>query len=997
MEWREISMPKKFSKFIGFLLLSGFVCSMTFAQRQTGSITGKVIDEEGQPLPGASVTLSGPSLLGTQTYITTEEGNFRFPAVPPGRNYALAAELSGFQPVSQQEIIVSVGKTFTIIIELKQSALEEEITVVGAAPTVDIKSSKQSVTYTSEMMNDVPLERDYYSIILSAPGIISDTSEPTQRVFVSHGSTARDNQVALEGVSITDTAVRSNKIGFSFDIFEEVEFELGAHPAEVGMTPGGYVNIVTKSGGNTFSGSLNAQYFGEGLVKNLIPGSEAEAVGLERPTGFKSYNDFSASLGGPVLKDKLWFFLNGRFLNWKKEEITIVDGVFEAPHDEINAFSKFTFQAFPSLKLTGMLSYRDFTEEFMARPTIGYYASKYTNFDYENAKNWVVLGMANWILNQNTFVDFRVQYNYKIDPYHAHPDIDPDTPSILDYYTGIRTASPRIFYYDFIAPRFQATVSFNRFLDDFLGGNHEIKAGIELDRARLLFAPYKPTPISNLFTYQGLPWAFQDAEPYLGYFWAWKVGEKPEDYENDFLTRRYSAYIQDSFTINRVTLNIGLRYDESHADVIGKDITPVGSTSPLLMSLSPETFKPFSFPDYKNVMVWKDFSPRLGLVVDIFGDQTTTFKASWSRYNEYLNQGYTSIITPADAALFAAYWYDVDRNGMMDLTDSYTVLMEPAPYDPSTWDLDDYRDPNLKSPYTDEFIFGLERELFKDFSISVSYYYKNKNRMIDNVEKFRGNTPDSGWWVPYTTNEPGWDGEYGTADDKQITVYGVKKGAPPSRLWWSNPSEEEYKYNGLEFVFQKRMSKGWQLLASVTLSKLEGTIDGSYGMDYGSSFDTPNWMVNRYGRQLFDRPVLIKLQGSIILPLNFMLSGFYQHSSGSPWGRTLMIQLPDNAETLEYPGTFVETVLAESPGTRRYASRNNLDLRLEKFFRIGRIGSLAFYLDVLNVFGERGYTIDEDPGGRVFVDGTFERWPNYGQFTGIYGLRTYKLSARFSF
>ena len=135
-------------------MLTVCLCSVTLAQRQTGSITGKVVDEQGQPLPGVSVTLSGPSMLGTQTYVTTEEGHFRFPAVPPGRNYSLIVELSGFQTVNRQEIVVNVGKTSVLTIELKQSTLEEEITVVGAAPTVDIKSSKQSVTYTSEMMNN---------------------------------------------------------------------------------------------------------------------------------------------------------------------------------------------------------------------------------------------------------------------------------------------------------------------------------------------------------------------------------------------------------------------------------------------------------------------------------------------------------------------------------------------------------------------------------------------------------------------------------------------------------------------------------------------------------------------------------------------------------------------------------------------------------------------------------------------------------------------------
>ena len=158
----------------------------------------------------------------------------------------------------------------------------------------------------------------------------------------------------------------------------------------------------------------------------------------------------------------------------------------------------------------------------------------------------------------------------------------------------------------------------------------------------------------------------------------------------------------------------------------------------------------------------------------------------------------------------------------------------------------------------------------------------------------------------------------------------------------------------------------------------------------------PNWLVNRYGRLPEDIPLVIKLQGSVMLPLDFIVSGYYRNQPGQAWARTIAIQTPNDPDTFEYPGTFVDTVLAE-PREKRYKSTSNLDLRIEKFFKVGDFGRLGVFVDVLNAFGESSYSVRQDSGGRLYNDGTFVRWPTYGRFTGISGVRTYKVSARFTF
>ena len=152
------------------LLIFGLF-SILNAQRQTGSIAGVVTDEEGAPLPGVTITVSGSSLIGTMSYITSESGTFRIPALPPG-TYTLVAELPGFQTVRREGIVVSVGMTVRVQIQMKPAKIEEEVTVVGESPVVDVVSSKVDTVIKSDQLRNLPIGRNLYSIIQLAPGVL---------------------------------------------------------------------------------------------------------------------------------------------------------------------------------------------------------------------------------------------------------------------------------------------------------------------------------------------------------------------------------------------------------------------------------------------------------------------------------------------------------------------------------------------------------------------------------------------------------------------------------------------------------------------------------------------------------------------------------------------------------------------------------------------------------------------------------------------------------
>jgi len=653
-----------------FLMLL-FCCvlfTFGFAQRQTGSIVGKTVDKEGVPLPGVAVTLSGPALMGTLSYTSTDSGDFRFPSVPPGSDYVITLELTGFKTLKQGGIIVSVGKTVSLTITLEEAAIEEEVTVLAATPTIDVRSSKVAINYSSEMIENIPLRRDFYDIITTAPGIISEGTD-FHRSFVSHGGSVRGNSVAVDGMTMNDPIVGTNMTGLPYDIFDEFEFELGAHPAEVGQTEGAYVNIITKSGGNTFSGMLMAYFYNDSMVKSLIPRAEAEAVGLTQPQGFKNWQDYSGTLGGPFIKDKLWFFANIRYTDRTLAGETLTEGYVELPRTEWSTYLKLSWKPTGSLQFVGFYHFKNWDSPWLMDFGISYRQSM-DAFPYiDNAQDHIIQIMANWVANQNLFFDLRFNYYRDLDPWRTHPDLDQNIPLIYDIATGVFSGPYYNELYDTVY--WKGLASATHYADDFLGGDHEFKFGVEYQNAPFTWDVFKKSPYYSIQAY-GDVWALG---PGMGLLYGLTWGEKEGDNKLKATLWRFSAYVQDSWTIaDRLTFNIGLRYDESHGNMLGGTFTPAGANLPVLSMLAPQVFKQYDIADYNDVIVWKDFSPRVGVVFDVFGDGSTSLKASWARYNEPLQIQYFSAMSPTYIAVFGALWIDLDMNKNFDTTNPVGVI-----------------------------------------------------------------------------------------------------------------------------------------------------------------------------------------------------------------------------------------------------------------------------------------------------------------------------------
>ncbi|MGD8540224.1 MAG: hypothetical protein PVI66_16040, partial [Candidatus Aminicenantes bacterium] len=918
----------------------------------------------------------------------------------------------------------------------------------------------------AEFLATIPMNRDLYGIQNSIPGAVSEGVD-YRRTSSILGGTVRSQLYQLDGVPMNDPATFYPMANINVDVYEEIEFGIGSLPAEVGQADSVVVNIVTKSGGNKYSGSLSAYYSDESLVNQLLSPEDLEAVGVNAPESYMDYKDGTLSFGGPIVPDKLWFFLNGRRQLWARanpetydirlQRINLREWTFseaelqhfDIEHEEWMGFGKLTFQITPNIRYMGMYHWNNIYEPVYQNRTSNTYTFACTIvWDHENSHT--TTHQLNWVLNQNTFVDVRGTYIYRHFPILLRPEYK-DNYFVYDREEAVRWGNS---YYgdDYIRKKALASASMTHFADDLFGGSHEFKIGGEFEHTVYGLDRYKGyEPGDNpYYTY----WRDYNAGNKYYYSTSGKRGRlrmRPFaergvvwKYDN---TRRWSAYVQDNAVFGRLAVNVGLRFD------YGYQYEPEMTRPDMRYNVGPEFMNPalndpnpnillealndqyHNDPDiefnqtsaldaittpWKKIVEFTTLSPRIGIVYDLFGNGKTALKASFSRYYEPIWSAKYNAANIMSGGAMNWYWYDANGNGYMDLP--LPDGRYGAPVDPQYIDEDgdyyrltsyDVQDPNyqyypddLKAPYMHEFMAGIEHELVADFKVGLQFVYKENKNIVEDVDKNNGYDPnatdDQGRpiWLPYDFVDPGLDGEWGTSDDQNMTVYGLADYAPTRTYEGANPPEAKREYTALILTFNKRMSNRWQLQGSVLYSSFKGNCDPGYSATEGESgmFDNPNVMINSWGRVAFDRPWQVKLMGSVILPYDIILTGYFQHRSGSAWGRTLgRVYFPSSIDTQD---SYASSIWAEPDGTRRNPPYTMFDMRLEKTFNISDFGKLGLICDIFNLFGRSGYNINGNPAPYI--------WPyrdppeidlssTYGELTSAYGVRSIRFGVRFTF
>ena len=869
------------------LLLGGLAFSQS---RETGAIRGVVTDEQNVPLPGVSITLSGPSIMGTRTVVTDAEGAFRFPALPPGV-YQLKAELQGFGTTVRENLRVTTTVTLTADMQLKPAALEEEVTVVAQAPTVDVKSTETaSVTLSNEILRNIPYSQFTADIVNLAPGV-NDNS--------AYGSSESTGiAYTVDGVNVADPDAGSAWVFLDSNIIEEAKVMGVGLPAEYGNFTGVIFNLVTKSGGNQFAGHLEAIFQGKASdwPKGLWQTNNNAAYIGDFPdltSPLSKLLDVNAHLGGPIIRDKLWFYIGGQYYRSQDYPTGFPEAI---DYKQPRLFTKLTAQLTRTLNVTASFEIdqykgvnRDGGATVLPEATV-------TQSSPEIVGNFSLTQ----ILSPKTFFDLKAAFFSGY--YYLDPATGFDTYMHYDYADGIYTDNSGYYYYADRA-RFQANASVTHYVEEFLGGSHDFKFGAEFERSG----------VRNRYGYTG-----PDHRQYFDYYGEPYLMYQYEGYDTNTRYTRLEGFVQDSWQVTkRLNVSAGLRFSQNWGDVKGVS----GSV-------------------YKAGRI----APRVGFTFDILGDKTTILKAHFGQFTEAMLASYHDRMNPSSAYKDQNHYY-----WDFDLSD--WVLFEQIVHE----DLF-HMDPDIKHPYMQQWTLGIERELFKDTSLGITYVNRRWKDIIGPVDR-AANYDQIDYTVPYT-----WDPATNSwiEQDQTVSIYErtedtvstfnylITNYSPADSPWVL--LQPYRKYDGLEVLFNKRFSNRWELLASYVYSRSEGSIDNGFADDigYGGATDDPNFYINAVGHLTYDPTHMLKLQGTYVVPvIDLSVNAYFHAITGHSWTTRYRTDRLNQGRV---------TFFLEDRGTNHYPLATLLDLRFEKIFTIAQKYRLGLILDIFNVFNANTIT-----------------------------------------
>ena len=665
-------MSKKLCVFLLFGMTVFLIASPGYAQRLTGSIQGTVKDETGERLPSVTVEISSPALIGgVKSMITSTGGSFYFPALPPGP-YKVRCSLAGFQTQERERIIVSIGKTTTIDPVLRPSTVEEQVTVVGQSPIIDVTKSGMSTTYDRQLLENVPKARfTYIDIMYWAPGV-SQNETSSEEWHTSLGSQGWSDNYLVDGVDTSFDWNGTTWVWNNPDIYEEGEVVSIGAPAEYGDFQGAVVNVVTKSGGNTLHAGLNAYTIPSSLVGNNVPGAEF-------PFTIKKNWDLGFDLSGPLKRDKIWFYSNVQFKRYDYAQLGTPSDTPTAS-DYKRIFAKATFQLAKNHKL--VMSYQ---HEWSKLPDVITPSSPFDATAEEPGKYGVGNIMLTSILGQDTVLDLKLGGWVAKDNW-TPMDGNLDEPQHYDGLTGV--VSNGIWSWSRTTyAKIQANATLSHYADNFIHGNHEFKVGVQFTRGSS----------DGISSYSGGV-AYYDwgGEPYLAYF------QNPYNYGASI--NKLGVFVDDSWAVSkRLTLNLGLRFDHQDGNILTVD---------QIDAQRKKTGGKINGID--NVLAWNNWSPRLGLVFQLTGDKKTILKANYGHYYDGMTLMAFARMTKSAPPVYA-YLYNWD-------TGLYDTLF-------STFDSTKGVgvDPNVKNSLCRQLSFGLSRELFADVAMELTYIYKVTN------------------------------------------------------------------------------------------------------------------------------------------------------------------------------------------------------------------------------------------------------------------------------
>jgi hypothetical protein len=926
---------------IVLVLLAAVLAAPAGAQLQTGSLFGSVSTPAGEPLPGATVTLAGGGAPQTQT--TDDQGRFRFPGLAPGV-YRIEVFLEGYSPVEYTELAISVGRNTEIQVALSP-AVRETVTVTGEqTPLLDERRFSSGTSISRTELERVPSVRDPWALLRTTPGVLLDrinvggNESGTQAMIVGPGAPGRQTVWSLDGMVVTDMVVVGTPAGFfDFDAFEEVQVTTGGNDASI-ATGGVVLNMVTRRGTERWRGSGHLYYADASLRSDLdFDESELGQPGPwnrnRRQSAFKQGNriskveDYGLELGGPVARDHLWA--------WGSYSVPQVNLL------TINDYRDDSRLEAGNLKLNGQLTRSNSATLFFWHDNkskhgrnAGPLNPPETTWDQARSgpRPTATKLEDSQVFGPDLYATlFAAQVNGGL-------RLTPLGGDQLTYLDDDGVWHNSNFFYNGERPEKQVRGDGTAFFNT-RGLSHELKFS----------AGYRQVDQRSISSWPGGGW---------------------ENGEFLFLSRNGTirfrgeyteAYVQDTFTTKRLTVNAGLRYDRQG----GRNLPTTVPANPVAPDLLPAV----SWEGGDAGFVWEDVVPRLGLTWAAGEDRKTLVRASYSRYADQLGTDSGSFLNPF---LYNQYLYFYTSNGgdpvltrdeILDPFAGPSAGIHPYTLQPL---ISDALDPNLKAPLTDEVLLGLEHALRPDFVVGLRLSWRRLTGLLEQ-ERLVFDDPD-----PRSPENLQRVGRLHRRDD-YVPEGSSRVTGPDGKAytvtWWTlrpevtsrggrylENGDREQEYRGAFLTFDKRLSNRWMLRGNAGLQ------DWRWHIPDSENEDPTDLAVGgvKDGSLVFFKGQGTKQNVFIGSRWSYSVTGLYQVAPDHKWGFDVAgILTGREGYPIRYSqrvlrpdlGGFVNVPLTSDVNAYRYPDAHVLDLRLAKEIPLRHAGAgLTLSVDCFNAF-----------------------------------------------
>ncbi len=970
---------------VGLLLLAGIV-AVPAAARAQSAITGVVRDTSGAVLPGVTVEAASPALIEkTRSVVSDGEGRYQIVDLRPGL-YTVTAQLEGFNTFRREGLELPSNFTATVNVEMRVGALEESITVSGAAPVVDTSSAVQQQVLNRAVLDAVPTGRSVPTLGAMLTGArlalpdVGGTSGMQNRDLTVHGSDGRDTTFMVDGMILNglegDGSVQSY---FNDLMFEEVSYQTSAINAET-SAGGVRANMIPKDGGNQFRGTTFFSAGNENFQSDNT--KDALAQGLRAPDALNKVWDINVAVGGPIRKDRLWFFSSGR--DW---------GVYQYI---ANSFYRYGDRAGEQTiddarissavgRLTGRIGEKHKVAGYLDR------IRKFRGHENSAPAGYAIAGEATDIRAPKQYYTSEIKYTGTLSSRllleagfainNESYDLTPlDLDSVPPLEQGGRTPTnalyiPKrdvvlqtafdqydggVYYREPIRKTFVTSAS-------YVTGSHNIKVGMQYGFGYFWRQRRMAADLVQLYR-SGVP-----AQVI--------IYNTPQSSQSNMDMDR-GIFVQDSWTLGRVTLNPGVRFESFTGSIEG-------------LSVGAGRFVPERrFQDVPDVPNWDTVAPRLGFAWDVLGDGKTAVKAGWGKYVRAYGSGFQDTYDPNIFTSATLAWTDLNNDNIAQGRLDYLADGTRAPacvYRTAGCEIDfsnlaanfgtrrnQVFDPNIKRPFQYEMNVSVQRELIPGTSVTFAYRRRDYRNLI-----WSDNTAiDPSDYTKYTVQNP-----YDTS--KTVDIYNLNPAKATALALLDQNSENRRYYNGYDLNFQTRI-KGVNLFggysAGHTLQRTCQTEDPNNAVycDH-SQYDIP-----MYGQ--------FKLNGSVNLPWKLQFAMTFQSYNGDARNGANDGSIPatsmvdpslrviwnvdrptflaatraagyNNGQGVALTQSSVNVQLIE-PGSRFLDRHNQADIRLKRLFTFGRI-QLEGQFDAYNAFNS-GVILSrvQTFGGRLFEPAT---------------------------